>query len=111
MIQDLDLFARQRAMSPGSELCFKLLLRKQGTDMQAITLAVGTRYMSGAERLRRPQYAVWVYRAAAHGSWRQPLAFAQGIARFLPWRLATYMASSAWCRSCIESRVSVGANA
>lgn len=40
MLQGLDLFGRERGLSPGAELRFKLLPRKPGTDMQAITLAV-----------------------------------------------------------------------
>ncbi len=40
MLNGLDLFARQHAQSPAAELRFKLLPRKPGTDMQAITLAV-----------------------------------------------------------------------
>ncbi len=40
MLKGLDLFARQRGQSPDAELRFKLLPRKRGTDMQAITLAV-----------------------------------------------------------------------
>lgn len=41
MLSGMDLFERQRAsMSPHATLRFKLLPRKRGTDMQAITLAV-----------------------------------------------------------------------
>lgn len=40
MIKGLDLFARQHGQSPDAELRFKLLPRKRGTDMHAITLAV-----------------------------------------------------------------------
>ncbi len=40
MLKGLDLFARQHGQSPDAELRFKLLPRKPGTDMQAITLAV-----------------------------------------------------------------------
>lgn len=40
MLKGVDLFARQHGQSPNAELRFKLLPRKRGTDMQAITLAV-----------------------------------------------------------------------
>jgi hypothetical protein len=40
MVKGLDLFARQHGQSPDAELRFKLLPRKPGTDMQAVTLAV-----------------------------------------------------------------------
>jgi hypothetical protein len=40
MLKGQDLFARQHAQSPDAELRFKLLPRKQGTDMQTVTLAV-----------------------------------------------------------------------
>jgi hypothetical protein len=40
MLKGMDLFERQHGLSPGAELRFKLLPRKRGTDMQAITLAV-----------------------------------------------------------------------
>ncbi len=40
MLKGMDLFQRQYAMSPNAELRFKLLPRKQGTDMNTITLAV-----------------------------------------------------------------------
>lgn len=40
MLKGMDLFERQHGLSPGAELRFKLLPRKPGTDMQAITLAV-----------------------------------------------------------------------
>lgn len=40
MLKGMELFARQHSQSPDAELRFKLLPRKRGTDMQAITLAV-----------------------------------------------------------------------
>lgn len=40
MLKGMDLFARQRAISPHAELRFKLLPRKPGTDMNTIELAV-----------------------------------------------------------------------
>jgi len=40
MIQGLDLFDKEHARSPDGMLRFRLLPRKQGTDMQTITLAV-----------------------------------------------------------------------
>ncbi len=40
MLKGLDLFAREHGQSPDAELRFKLLPRKRGTDMQAVTLAV-----------------------------------------------------------------------
>lgn len=40
MVKGMDLFQRQHALSPNAELRFKLLPRKQGTDMNTITLAV-----------------------------------------------------------------------
>ena len=40
MLRGMELFAGQHGQSPDAELRFKLLPRKRGTDMQAITLAV-----------------------------------------------------------------------
>lgn len=40
MLRGMDIFQQQYAMSPNTELRFKLLPRKKGTDMNTITLAV-----------------------------------------------------------------------
>ena len=40
MLKGMDIFQQQNALSPNTELRFKLLPRKNGTDMNTITLAV-----------------------------------------------------------------------